>query len=242
MYEYETFGYLDVQKTGSSFISAVLTKFCTEKLIKKKLHTGPQKDYDKTKFYFISIRDPLDLYISLYSFGCESRGNLFRNLYQKNLGVLYDGTWDGLKFWLEFILDPENGHFLDRKYSKKIGGVSEMVGYQSYRVLRLAIPDSSELLGTCSDRADIRTLYDSQNILGCAIRYEQFCEDICALLGDKLRHAIGDLEEAQHYVQNQKPRNPSDRIDKYESSTSIGKRLRRQLEEREWLLHESFGY
>jgi hypothetical protein len=200
------------------------------------------RDYDSKKFYFISVRDPLDLYISLFSYGCEAKGNLFRRLHNKGLGVLYDGTWEGFQYWLEFILDPENAHFLERRYSKSDGGVSGMVGYQSYRVLGLAIPHGIEELSKCGNSSDIRAVYESRSVVSYAIKYEQFCEDICTLLRDKLRYSVSNIEEAVHYVQTQKARNPSDRIDRYESTAVISKRLRRLLEDREWLLHESFGY
>jgi hypothetical protein len=242
MYEFETFGYLDVQKTGSSFISAVLNKFCTEKLTRKKLHAGLDSSYDPQKFYFISVRDPVDLYVSLFSYGCQAKGKLFRRLYQRDLGTLYDGTWGGFQFWLEFILDPANAHFLEASYSREVEGLSAMIGYQSYRVLSLSIPDAIHQLATCGSSAEVKSLYESGSVIGYAIRYEQFCEDICTLLRDRLQHSVPNLDDALHYVQTQKARNPSDRIDKYETRPVLGKALKRQLQDREWLLHESFGY
>ena len=55
MHEFETFAYLDVQKTGSTFIS-VLSSPCSEKEIRRSKHGQVGDRYDPKKFYFISAR------------------------------------------------------------------------------------------------------------------------------------------------------------------------------------------
>ena len=65
MHEFETFVYLDTQKTGSSFISYVLRRHSSEKEVLHSKHQPVGERYDPNKFYFISVRDPFDQYISL---------------------------------------------------------------------------------------------------------------------------------------------------------------------------------
>ena len=76
MVEYETFAYLALQKTGSTFIVEFLRRFCGEKLIYLEKHKPvPAERHRREKLYVISVRNPLDQYISLYSFGVEKKGD-----------------------------------------------------------------------------------------------------------------------------------------------------------------------
>lgn len=100
MHEFETFTFLDVQKTGSTFVSHFLSEFCTEEVMKYKKHKRVEDSYDPNKFYFITVRNPLDQYISLYSHGCAGMGGLARRLRKRGHGGLYDSTWDGFRRWL----------------------------------------------------------------------------------------------------------------------------------------------
>ena len=128
--------YLDVQKTGSSFICSFLKNFSSEPKIRSEQHAGMPEDCDKSKFYFISVRDPLDQYLSLYSFGCQTDGQLYQRLQKKGYDDFYDGTWSGFRSWLEFILEPEHAQLLGGGYGgKRSSKVSELLGYQSWRVL-----------------------------------------------------------------------------------------------------------
>ncbi len=116
MHEFKTFVYLDIQKTGSTFITTLLEKFFPEHEVRKRRHIGMEKEFDTSKFHFISVRDPLDQYVSLYSYGCETKGKIFRRLNDREQGDLYDGTWDGFCRWLDFVLRPGNAHLIDARY------------------------------------------------------------------------------------------------------------------------------
>ena len=59
MIEFESFVYLDVPKTWSSFIASVLKKFCTKKWIRKIVHAGVGDNWNPAKRHFISVRAPL---------------------------------------------------------------------------------------------------------------------------------------------------------------------------------------
>ncbi len=60
MHEFETFVYLDMQKTGSTFIVRLLRQFSGQQELCSKMHEPVGKFYDPSKFYFSSIRDPLN--------------------------------------------------------------------------------------------------------------------------------------------------------------------------------------
>ena len=243
MHEFETFVYLDVPKTGSDFISSFLRKFCTENKIRSERHVGMEDDYDRSKFYFISVRDPLDQYLSLYSYGCQTDGQLYQRLSKKGFGHLYDGTWNGFQSWLDFVLEPENARLLGSGYAgAQSGRISEFTGYQSYRVMTLAIPQADRLFATCETKDLMSAAYKSHNLVGHTVRHETFRPDLLTLVNKKLRSSISDLDEAIRYIETAQPRNASDRIDRYEVNPTLGKKRQRRLEEREWLMYEIFGY
>ena len=237
MYEYKTFAYLDVQKTASRFIVSVFDKFCKEDAVKKDRHASLAKDYDPSKFYFLSVRDPLDQYISLYSFGCLGKGQVSEWMRRLGLGQFYDQTWSGFECWLECILDPANSEFMGSEYHT----VSKWIGWQSYRVLRLAIPDFHDAAANCRSKDDLKRLYDEMNVVGHVIRYENLRDDLCSLITDKLSYCMRS-KQALRYARNAPPLNASDRVDRYMATRELGPKIRKLLERREWLLDDTFGY
>jgi hypothetical protein len=237
MFEFETFAYLDMPKTASSFICTVLQKFCNERKVCKTGHVGPTKDFDSSKFYFISVRDPLDLYISLYSHGCGGKGMLRSKMAQKGLSGLYDGTWSGFEFWLKFVLDPENERLMERQYRP----VAKWIGFQSYRALNLLIPDFSEAAKSCKSPYDFRRLYEERSIAKYVVRFENLRNDLCTLLSEKLSNSVR-LQEALAYVREAPPLNRSERIDSFSASCQLKAGTRKFLDERERLFKDIFGY
>lgn len=242
MHEYETFVFLDVPKTGTTFIEQVLQRFCTEELICRKTHYAVGSSYDPNKFHFISVRNPLDQFISLYSYGSEKRGRLFKNFVRLGHGSLYDGSWAGFKSWLDFALAPENATALSPSYGSSASGTTcQLIGIQSYRFLSLAVPYPKQLLAKCLTKDAIWEAYTSQKIANFTVRHEQFRLDLSELLSTKLSHAILDLNEALIYIKTEKPINTSDRIDRNLASPRIGTEREKLLREREWLLYEALG-
>lgn len=243
MQEFNTFVYLDVQKTGSTFVTSLLERFFPHEKIRKRRHVGVGKDYDRSKFYFISVRDPLDQYASLYSYGCDLRGGVFKRINDGNNGHLYDGTWAGFRMWLRFVLQPENASLLDANYSYCGNGrLCELIGFQSYRVLLLALPDAATVLAGCTDKKAIRQEFRTRKLHQFAVRYEKFRADLAELLNTSLRDYAADLDGALAFVKTSNEINASDRIDRYETDLGLGNKLDRELRAREWLLYEEFGY
>lgn len=242
MHEFETFVYLDMEKTGSTFISQILNKFSVEKRRRQLHHRPMEADYDPTKFYFISVRNPLDAYLSLYSFGCQSQGKVMARMRNQGLGEFYDGTAEGFAGWLGYVLKPKNADTLrDGYHTIADGRIAQLLGLQSYRYLRLAVPGADELLADCRSEDDIRAIHSARKVPTFAVRYEWFLYDLCDLLSGPLRYAITDLDEALDYVRDARPVNTSDRVDG-KAGFTLRKRLKRQMREREWLLSEAFDY
>jgi hypothetical protein len=243
MHEYQTFVYLAVQKTGTTFIAAMLDRFSREKAIRSDSHIPMGADYDPKKFYFISVRDPLDAYLSLYSYGSEARGKMRNKLEAQGINDLYDGTMGGFNEWLMYVMKPKNAEALDRSYAKMgDGAIAKLVGYQSWRYLRLALPNPIGTLAKCESEDEIRALYKEKRLPTYIVRYEHFIPDLVALVRGPLSHAITDIDAAVDFIENTLPINTSERVDALEDGVTLNRRLSRRLAEREWFLSEQFGY
>ncbi len=242
MIEFQTFVYLPVQKTGTTFITRMLEKFSKETVIHHLAHEAMGADCDRGKFYFISVRDPLDAYISLYSYGSQSRGKMGRRLKNKGMGDLYDGTAAGFNAWLSYVLKVENAKILNKHYAR-VGrrSMARLIGLQSYRYLSLALPGADDLLSECQSREDIRATYIRHKLPRYIIRHENFIPDLCALVRGPLSYAISNIDEAVKFVEDTPPINASRRIDKDEKIV-LQEDVRGEFTEREWFLHEEFGY
>lgn len=243
MHEFESFVYLAPQKTGTTFISSMLARFVKEKEIRHDSHQPMEADYDPNKFYFISIRDPLDSYLSLYSYGSEQRGKMHKKFKAEGTADLYDGTMRGFQDWLKFTLKPKNADGVERVYSAMGDGeISKLIGLQSFRYLRVALPDPNNTLGTCRSKDEIRAVYKEKKLPTFFVRYETFVEDLCTLVAGPLAHAISDIPAAQKFIRETLPVNASERVDLYEDEIKIKRGMWEKFTEREWFLMEEFGY
>ncbi len=242
MYEFPNFVYLDVEKSGTTFIFQVLSKFSSEEGILRDHHEPMPLDCDRSKFYFISVRDPLDSYISLYSFGCGARGKMRMRFKRRDLLHFYDGTTDGFNKWLKFTLKKKNRDVVDGGYADAGSNIPELMGPQSYRYLRLAVPGSRGRIDECKTKDDVRALYEKEKLPAFVIRYENFVPDLSALLRGPLCKWVTDVDAAVEFVNTAPPRNSSDRVDRNNEDFAVWPRLLDKLREREWLLFELFGY
>jgi hypothetical protein len=101
MYESTSFIYLDLEKTGTNFIVDFRERFKGEGRRERTAAEAPARNADDKKLRFISVRDPLEQYISLYSFGCGGKGALSHRMKKKGRGGLYEGTSGSFRKWLQ---------------------------------------------------------------------------------------------------------------------------------------------
>lgn len=244
MLEFESYVYLDMEKTGSSFIATLLREHSKERELRRIQHKGMEADCDRSKFYFISVRDPLDAYLSLYSYGCKTvGGKISTALKKRGHGHFYDGTISGFSDWLRFVLRPKNATELGDGYARSgDGSVAELVGLQSFRYLRLTMPGGEAKLAQCKSRDDVRAAYAANKLTRFTVRHETFSADLARLLRDELGSAMLNLNAAIEFIETSDPINASRRVDADTPDFTLGKGLRNKLQDREWFLHELFGY
>jgi hypothetical protein len=236
LYEFPTFVYLDVQKTGSNFVLDFLRLHMRDDAIRLERHT-PVEARDPYKFYFITCRDPLDQYLSLYSFGCEGRGR-----FRKRLGEeMYDGTAAGFSQWLHFVVDEENtGATREMKKYKK-SGIARFAGYQTFRFLNLSFASPHDVFAECRSKADLTQAFRTHTIWNECLRNEDLAPALADLTRRVLAPHLRDVDAALAYLDANEKLNTSERVDKAEGFI-VSDADKRMIEDREWFFFEELGY
>lgn len=135
--------YLDLQKTGCTFLRDKLSSIteCTQ--LQGTKHSAPcAKDLRLPKI--LTIRDPSTYYFSLWSYGLDRRGGVWKkaqkHLSKRQINKIY-GEKNATCFsnFLNFTLNPQP--YLTNKIE---------VDLYTYRILRLLIPSKQKLVETAT--------------------------------------------------------------------------------------------
>ena len=238
MYEYETFAYLDVQKTGSSFIARLLQTFAAESLVASRKH-GRIRNPDPAKFYFTSCRDPLDQLLSLYFYGCSGSGHIRSAMEAAGNTAPYDGTPAGFDAFLRFVLDPGNADIFGEDYGKS--GIAPLVGLMTFRFAVLSLPRPLRRLAACRTRDHLVAAYRTHAMTQEVVRAEALNDTMRDLIRGPLRTRLSDPAAAIAWIDSAERVNASRRRDS-ERDFPISDEAKRLIEEREWFLFDVLGY
>jgi len=241
--EFENVAYFDLQKTGSTTIKAVLRTILDEKLLYRNGHDGPREDYDRSKPSFISTREPLSLYISLFNFATlERSGGLYNRMVRSGQEGFYEPNVKAFERWMAFVLDPANAGSLSKEYAH--GAPCEVIGLLSFRVLLVSMPNARETMRSneFNDRDAVRELF-GQHTWRDHVRIENLGGDFFAFLKRnearlKLKEPLPDEAD---FIARLPRRNASGKIAGL-SREGVSPALMQRVREREWLLYEAFGY
>lgn len=240
MHDFGAFCYLDMQKTGSSFISTFLRRnsLLPVKKFKKHGRILKEKSVTEGKFFFISSREPLELYISLYSFGMRDKGALHKILLGSNPTVasFYDNTAAGFSNWLAYVLDPANAKILGQGFTL---GEAKLYGLMTYRFLVLSFLNPAEVLRGIKSREELLEVYAAKKLHSAVVRNESLNKDMAELVEGPLHPYIRDADAAAVELRAGAKRvNESPREDIF----AIGPELQAMLWEREWFYVDVLGY
>jgi hypothetical protein len=238
VYAFPAFVYLDVQKTGSGFVVEFLNRFARDEPVAFGRHK-PVAIHDPDKFHFITCRDPLDQYLSLYSFGRAGQGG-----FRKRQGPgMYDGTAAGFSAWLRSALDDRPRDRDDanemRRYAKS--GLAPFIGFQSFRFLHMSFAAPWAVLAECRSAGDLRAAFRTKRIWNEAIRSEELSSALASLVKRVLAPHLTDVDAALAWLAAGERSNESERVDKAAGFT-VSDDDRRLVQEREWLFFEELGY
>lgn len=234
MIEFDSLCYLQNQKTGCTFVETLLRKFCSEGIVRYEKHrAAPVRK--PGKFYFVSVREPLDAYLSLYNFGLDGKGELFERLSAAGHGHLYAAGIDGFGAWLEFVLDAVNAPLV---YPQRGVSLARELGLMSFRFLRLATLGFEQAAASLQDKAAIRAFAERERLVDTVIRYESMVQELQELLKGPLRHAFAGLPAALDWLEQSPRINASTRRDG-KQNVALPKLLLKKLHEREWYLYST---
>jgi hypothetical protein len=246
MIEFQNVVFMDFQKAATSSIVAFLRSNLEEKEHKKKdvgAHRPAEKGHDTGKFHFISVRNPLTTYISLFGHGCSKLGGMYKGFKKRGLDHLYVPTPAGFERWLEFMMESKNAGVIKKKYAQI--GLSELCGPLTYRLMMLSVVDPLAAMKDCdSDRRDgIVQFFHQNRIYSYYVRTEELVNDLFTVLTScadrvKLKDPLTTPEELRARIPR---KNVGAKIEGL-TSDAVSEELRARVREYEWLIYETFGY
>ena len=246
MIEFENIVFMDFQKAATTSIVAFMRSNLDEKEIKKKdvgSHGPAEKGHDTGKVHFISTRNPVSTYISLFGHGCSKLGGMYKGFKKRGLDHLYVPTPAGFERWLEFMVEPNNAEVIKKKYAKI--GLSHVCGPLTYRLMMLSIVDPLGSMKACdsTSREGIVRFFNENRIYSHYVRTEDLANDLFSLITScsdrvKLKNPLTTPEE----LRTRLPRkNVGSKIEGL-TPDAVSEELRARVREYEWLIYETFGY
>jgi hypothetical protein len=232
MYRFKDFTYLDVQKTGSTYISKFLRETSTQNAMGLDGH-APVKKYG-TRFYFISVRHPFKQYKSLYQYGCQEKGGLFLALNKSGNVDFYDSTLKGFNSWMEFMLESDNAKYLEKKYAKIN---TDIIGLNTFRFLYLGIKRPIENLTPVDSYKSLQSVYEENKFFGFVVKNETLSTDLGFLAQNHLS-AFLDAAKVEEFLARSSRINPS--TDLNFKDEDMDKDIYDKMREKERFLLETF--
>ncbi len=229
--------YLNVQKTGSTYISAFLEKHLKEPRVKYSKHRWVMGNYDPEAFYFSSVRDPAKQLLSLYRFGCDKSGGMFRRMRKAGLRGYYKGTEEKFNEWLDFVLrNEESARLTGPNYSLDMFA---LFGPQTYRFLNLSFANPKRALAKPTTFEEVRAVYDAEKIHRFVVRNEHLNADMEALVLGPLKDKVKDVDAAVAELRQPVARKNASKTEGL-SVDMISPENRAVIREREKLLYDLF--
>ena len=242
MQAFQSLAYLDVEKTGTAFVNRFLREHLDEPELDYRRHGLLEAHPPTNRLHVISVRNPVDQYLSLFSYGCDSRGEFWKVMAEQGFGRLYEPTSAAFGRWIDFVLDPANARYIpNRNYLAS--GVAPYIGMMSFRVVRLAIPQPVRNLKAATSYEDVRRIYQDLSVVDFVVHTETLAADLERLVSER----SGDLSwkpspaEAIEALRGARRRNVSQRVDE-RSGFVVPSEAASHIRERERLLYEEFGY
>ena len=242
MLDYGPFCYLDVEKTGSTFIREFLRRHVAIPEVNGSKHktVGWSFGEPKDRFFFISCREPLDSYVSLYRFGLDGRGGMYHRITAKpGMDNVYDGSPEGFERWLRFVLDPNSYGSFVHSYGRR---QARIYGLMTHRYLRLSLRFGDMRCRMIGTRKQMLATYRANKLHDAIVRNESLTEDLAVVLRSHLRPYLRDADAALAELSGKPERlNASTPASEFLAAFE-DQQLLQLLVEREWFYYDQLGY
>lgn len=190
--------YLDLQKSGSTFVSRFLNETCTLPLVKAWKHGRIGRwDYRRDAFYFITIRNPIAQYSSLFRYGLDGRGGLYERLAEAGKADLYQNSSRAYNQWLRFVLDFKNAGLLGEDFERIPEEFN--LGLLSYRYVMLSMVRPEKTVLKKPKGVDLLQFVKEKSIVDYVIRSEQLNEGLLELARD-IKPEYFDQAKVQEFL------------------------------------------
>ena len=240
MLEYPGFCYLDVEKTGSTFIRKFLYRNAAGQPMDEVKHRRVKRWRRGGIFHFTSARDPLDQYRSLYVFGCEGKGALMAHQIAENteLAATYTGDRHGFHAWLDLLLSDRRRAFFTPPMRALY---SPALGFMSTRFLRLNLMQGMTLLPLARSRVAVELLWATRRLPGAVVHQERLRDDMAALVRGPLAPFLRDVEAAVADLEGSARENVTSDAAR-DLADNLPDPLVRRLHALEWFHYRHLGY
>ena len=255
--------YLQLQKTGCTHISMLLSK-CVGGSQKTKHQQ--LRNYNTDKFIIGSIRNPWKWYVSLWAYGCSGKGSLRNSLTRHNPYEIVNGfflvkigkiknelekpikLWEttyqdyknpeSFRKWLKLINDPKRKIDMNEGYPDH--NISNFAGIMTYRYCRLYHKDFFLKKNQIKLRNydDLVNFDKTNNLLDFIIRNESLEDDFIKVL-----KKIGyDLDENKIKFIHDNSKNKTFKSKHFDSSYYYDNETIDLVAKSEKFIIEKYGY
>ena len=240
MLEYPNFVYLDVEKTGSTFIRNFLITHAAGNPVADDQHARVRRYWRGNRYYFSSCREPLDQYRSLYAYGCDGKGGFFARQQRQRSDLLptYDGTREGFHRWLRIVLSKDRKPYMTPSMQAIY---NPSIGLTTSRFLKLNLLKPKFLLGKVRSKAALGLLWRTRRLSTDVVRQERLREDLSRIVAGPLASSLKDPAAALDDLSNRARENTSSALDD-DLTKDLPPDLRRGLDELEWFHYRHLGY
>lgn len=199
MQDFGKFVYLDMPKTGSTLTSDFLQKCCILPEVSFDKHKPMDRPKQDGVFYFSTVRDPKDLYESLFQFGCSHRGGLFKKIRDLGQAELYQPNTEHFRLWMQFMMDPK---FLTKCYPRMRRYFKMGFGFQSTRYIYLNLAMPRKAIVTCGSMQDVIRVFGESNISDLIIRNENLNEGLKEFATVRFPQYFDQVKVADYFAGN----------------------------------------
>lgn len=231
MHDYGKIAYLDLHKSGSTYVSRFLRFCCTLEELRFSKHDWVRDDYNPACFYFISIRNPVGLYSSLYRYGLERKGGVFHRLEHQNLLSCYES----FNSFTRLLLDVDAATSIDPEYTTEI---ARQIGFMSFRFMTLSLQNPRRQIGNAvRNGRPIRSL-EKNFITSFELKTEHLADNLRTLATD-IQPQYFDREKVARFLDENTRINESSIPD--ESNDALTDDLRQIISVKEELLMSRYS-
>lgn len=238
MYSFGNIIYLNVEKTGSSFVRFFLDNNLVASTGQFSPLKQPNEPLRPDHTYITTVRDPLAQYVSLFRFGVAGAGSLYNNLKPYRLSKLYEtASVANFEKWLAFVLNPRVAKYTGDGFGKSR---PKLFGMMTFRYLNMVIQNPEHHLGKRQNRDGMQRVYEANRYPATVLRNENLNDDLFAFSqSEQVRSYFKPAADVRKWLDTVPKVNTSQASTAFDYSR-MSAELKARVKEREWFLYQNF--